>query len=128
VAATLIFARRRAADALRAVGFSVLAGAVPGVVFMAAGAYWFGRSGGGDEFVQALSAIFEAFFLVPRRDYLIVTTVGALFAAVGYLLPIISRMIPERGPEEPRLAPAGPDESEQAIDQVSGPGSRGTSP
>ncbi len=93
VATTLIFARRSAGDGLRSVGFAVLAGAVPGVVFMAAGAYWFGRAGGSDPFVRSIAAILEAFFVVPRRDYLIVTTVGAFFAVVGYLLPLIDRIV-----------------------------------
>lgn len=131
VAATLIFARRPAAAGARAVGLSTLAGAVPGVVFMAAGVYWFGRQGGGDEFVRAISAILERFFVVPRRDYLVVTTVGAFLAAVGYLLPILERTVARgRSPEQPDTFASPqptPAEFEAPGDPVSEPRSPGSS-
>ena len=93
VAAALIFARLGTVGGLRACGFATLAGSVPGFVFMAAGAYWFGNTGGGDAFVRAIAAILETFFLVPRRDYLVVVTVGAFFVAVSYALPVVDRLV-----------------------------------
>lgn len=112
VAATLIFIRRPPAAGLRSVGFAMLAGGVPGLVFTAAGAYWFSREGGGDVFVRSIAAILEVFFLVPRRDYLVVTSMGALFAAAGYALPVIDNLVARArsdtpGPE-PDYSPAPP--------------------
>lgn len=95
LAAALLFARRPAAAGLQSVGLAVAAGAIPGLVFSAAGAYWFGRTGG-DPFSSAVGSILEAFFLVPRRDFLVATTLGAFFAAVGYLLPIIDHFVARR--------------------------------
>ncbi len=137
-ATTLIFAMRGAGDGLRAVGFALLAGAVPGVVFMAAGAYWFGRAGGSDPFVRSIAAILEAFFMVPRRDYLIMTTVGAFFAVVGYVLPLVDRALIGRTPAveatvgtAPVLSEYQPDDFEIEADgdpevAVTEPGSTGS--
>jgi hypothetical protein len=63
---------------------------------MAAGAYWFAHTGGSDAFVQSIAAILETFFVVPRRDYLIVATAGAFFALLSYALPLIDRFVVAR--------------------------------
>jgi hypothetical protein len=93
VAAALIFTRQGTVGGLRVCGFATLAGSVPGFVFMAGGAYWFGNTGGGDVFVRSIAAILETFFLVPRRDYLVVVTVGAFFVALSYALPLVDRFV-----------------------------------
>lgn len=93
LAGALIFARAGTVGGLKACGFAGLAGAVPGLVFTAAGAYWFANTGGGDPFVRSIAGIIEAFFLVPRRDYLVVTTLAAFFVALSYALPLIDRLV-----------------------------------
>jgi hypothetical protein len=93
VAGVLIFVQRGTVVGLRTCGFATVAGALPGFVFMAAGAYWFGHTGGGDAFVRAIAAILETFYLVPRRDYLVVATLGAFLVLLSYTLPLGDRLV-----------------------------------
>ena len=105
VAGAFMFARRGTVTGLRTCGFAALAGAFPGFVFMAAAAYWFGHTGGGDAFVRSIAAILETFFMVPRRDYLVVVTLGAFLAALSYALPLIDRLVVAAAAGRPQSRP-----------------------
>jgi len=83
-AAILAIASSRTYGTLRGVAIAVAAGALPGLVLAAIAVYSLGRVGGSDPFAAEVTALLQALFEVPRRNYLIVTIAAAFLAVCAY--------------------------------------------
>lgn len=78
---------------LRSLGFAVLAGAIPGLIFTGLARLLADSAGGSDPFVADLRSIVRTTLNVPLRNYVVVVVLGALLTATGVLFGMLESRI-----------------------------------
>lgn len=80
---------------LRSLGFAVLAGAVPGLIFTGLVRLLADSAGGSDAFVADLRAIVRTTLGVPLRNYLVVVALGLALTAAGVVFGVFDGRLHE---------------------------------
>ena len=80
---------------LRALGFAVLAGAVPGLIFTGLVRLLADSAGGSDAFVADLRIIVRTTLGVPLRNYLVVVALGLVLTAAGVVFGVFDGRLHE---------------------------------
>ncbi|MCC6381482.1 MAG: hypothetical protein IT304_03190 [Dehalococcoidia bacterium] len=102
-AAAAVVLRQTGFARLRALGFGVAGGALPGLLLFVAFRLWASAWGGGDDFARGLRAIANALVDIPLRNYGVVFALGLAIAALSPALAFVAR----RFPVEAEAAPVG---------------------
>lgn len=95
VAAAAVVLRQSGFARLRALGFGIAGGALPGVLLFVAFRLWASAWGGGDDFARGLRDLANALIDIALRNYGVVFALGLAIAALSPALAFVARRFPE---------------------------------